>query len=87
MAKMIINQRVDDFRKWKSVFDSVHPLRRQFGCLNEEIYQAQTNPNELVIITQWSDADQARKYGSSPELLDAMRRGGISGQPNIYYVE
>ena len=87
MPKMIVQHTVQDFSKWKSVFDSVHSLRKQFGCTGEEVFQGHQNPKAVVIITHWGNLDQAQKYGQSPEMKDAMQKAGVLGPPTIDFVK
>ena len=87
MAKMIVNHKVVDFPKWKSVYDSMHGLRKQFGCTAEAVYQGNHNPNELVIITHWGSKEQAQKYGQSQELKEGMQQAGVAGPPSIDFVD
>jgi quinol monooxygenase YgiN len=83
MAKMIVQHTVQDFSKWKTVFDSVHGLRKQFGCTSEEVFHGHQNPKAVVIITHWGNLDQAQKYGQSPEMKDAMQKAGVQGHPPL----
>ena len=87
MAKMIINQKVEDFGKWKSQFDAMSALRKQFGCTGEQVFKGDNNPNEVVIITQWGNNDQARSYGQSNDLKEGMKKAGVTGASSIYFVD
>jgi len=87
MSKMIINHKVADFNTWKSAYDSVDGVRMKYGCTEAYVFRGHANPNELVIITHWGNTDQARSYSQSPEIKEAMKNGGITGTPNIYFVD
>ncbi len=87
MPKMIVQHSVQDFGQWKSIYDSMHSLRKQFGCTQEEVFQSHEDPKELVIITHWQSVDQAQNYGQSPELKAAMQKGGVLGQPSVDFVK
>ncbi len=87
MSKMIINHKTDDFTKWKSAFDKMDPVRLRYGSTGATVFRGHSDPNELVVITQWGNPDDARKYSQSPELKEAMRDGGISGDVKVYFVE
>jgi heme-degrading monooxygenase HmoA len=87
MSRMIVNQKVEDFNKWKSAFDSVEPVRRKYGSTGASVFRGLSDPNSVVIITDWGNADQAHKYSQSPELKEAMKRGGVNGDSKFYFVE
>ncbi|MDE3058930.1 MAG: cyclase [Bacteroidota bacterium] len=87
MSKMIVNHKVRDFANWKTVFDSMYALRKQFGCTAEHVYRGHENPNEVLIVTHWGNPEQARKYGQSQELKDGMQNAGVVSAPDIYFAE
>lgn len=87
MATMIVNHKVADFNTWKSVFDSLYTTRKNYGCTGEKIYRGSNDPNELVIFTQWGNPDEAKQYGSSQELKDAFKNGGVTVDAKIYFVD
>jgi len=82
-----MNHKTDDFNKWKSAFDSMEPVRKQYGSSGATIFRGHADPNDLVIITHWGSSEQARKYSQSPELKAAMQKGGVVGGSSVYYVE
>jgi heme-degrading monooxygenase HmoA len=86
MAKMIVQHIVKDFSQWKTVYDSMHGLRKQLGCTAEVVYKGHDNPQAVAVVTHWGTLDQARKYGQSQELKDAMKNAGVMGAPNIDFV-
>jgi len=86
MAKLIVNHKVEDFKNWKSIFDSKHALRKQFGCTAEQVFQSYSSPNEVLIVTHWGSENQAHNYGQSNELKEAMKNAGVIGNPDISFV-
>ncbi len=84
---MITEFKVEDFGKWKSAFDSMHSVRKQFGCTSEQIYQGRDNPNEIVTILLWGTHEQAHKWVESPELEAAKAKAGTGGPRNFYFVD
>lgn len=87
MSKLIMNHKTDDFNKWKVVFDSLDPVRKKYGNSGISVYRGHSDPNDLVIVSQWGSADQAKAYSQSPELKEAMKQGGIVGESKTYFVD
>ncbi len=87
MSKMIVKHRTDDFNKWKTMFDSMEPVRRKYGSTGSSVFRGHADPNEIVIFTHWGNQDQAKKYGQSDELKEAMNKGGVTGSTEFYFVE
>jgi heme-degrading monooxygenase HmoA len=44
------------------------------------------NPNEIVVITGWSDADKAHQFAASPELKEAAQKAGVVGPPEVLFM-
>jgi quinol monooxygenase YgiN len=87
MIKMNVRHTVADFNKWKVVFDETEPMRKQAGSTGVHVFQNHNNPNEVFVITEWNNKEQANKFRQSPELKKAMERGGIIGAPEMSFAE
>lgn len=87
MAYLVVRQIVQDYDAWKSVFDSARDLRKRNGGLSYQILREDNGSNSLVVVNQWDTMDNARKYASSPELREAMQRAGVTGIPEISFME
>ena len=87
MVYMFVQHGVQDYEAWKSVFDSVGDLRRRSGEKSYQILRQENGSNKLVALFEWDSLDNARKYATSPELKEAMQRAGVTGKPEILFVE
>jgi len=87
MAYMFVRHSVQDYEAWKSVFDSAADLRRRSGEKSYQILRQDTGSKELVALFEWDSLDNARKYAASPELKEAMQRAGVTGKPEILFLE
>jgi quinol monooxygenase YgiN len=87
MAYMFVRHSVRDYEAWKSVFDSVSDLRASNGEKSYQIMRQGNGSNELFVLLEWDNLDNARKYAASPELKAAMERAGVSGKPEISFLE
>jgi len=87
MIKMNVRHTVADFNKWKVVFDEVEPMRKKAGSTGVHVFRNYDNPNEVLVITEWINKEQADKFGQSAELKKAMERGGVLGKPEMSFAE
>ena len=87
MARLFVHHKVKDYAVWRKVFDEVTSNRTQFGSTGHQVYRAPNDPNELFVITDWHDLDQARAYAQSPELKEAMQHAGVTSQPEVLFLE
>jgi hypothetical protein len=87
MAYIHARQTVENYEKWKAVFDAGAPMRQAAGATHEVyIMRNADNPNELVIILGWSDLDQARQFAAAPELKEAGQKAGVIGAPDVLFL-
>jgi hypothetical protein len=87
MIKMYVRHKVADFNKWKIVFEEVEPFRKKLGSSGSHVFCNHSNPNEVLVITDWDNKEQGIKFGHSPELKNAMERAGVLGAPEIDFSE
>lgn len=87
MAYMFIRHSVKDYDAWKSVFDSVSDLRKRNGEKSYQILREDNGSSKVYALFEWDSLDNARKYAASPELKAAMERAGVTGKPEIFFLE
>lgn len=87
MARLLVHHKVKDYAAWRKVFDEMTALRTQFGSTGHQVYRAPTDPNEVIILTDWQNLDQARAYAQSPDLKEGMQNAGVISQPEVLFLE
>jgi heme-degrading monooxygenase HmoA len=87
MVAVIVRHRVNDFDTWKPVFDEHGAVRRSHGALGHQLFRSTADPSEQIIVNLFADAAGAQAFMSDPSLPDAMQRGGVEGQPDVYVCE
>ncbi len=86
MAHMMVIHSVDDFDKWKAVFDEVKPMRDEAGEISAALYRDASEPNTVTALFEWDNLENARKYAGSDRLKAAMQKAGVSGPPTITFL-
>lgn len=87
MATILVKHTVEDFAKWKQAFDANSDVRKTFGSQGGKLFRSVTNPNEVTIVLHWSDLNKAKQFAESAELKTAMQNAGVTGQPQIQFLE
>lgn len=87
MIYLLVHHKVEDYTKWKAVYDEHQASRKDAGSLGARLLRNVNDPNEEVIITTWPDLEHAQAFASSPDLRDAMQRAGVSGMPEVLFLE
>ena len=86
MKQLLFRHKVEDYAKWKSVFDANVALRKAAGSQGARLFRSASNPNELVILFDWENLESARKFAEAPELQERLKRAGVV-QHDVYFLE
>ena len=87
MAYMLIRGSVKDYEAWKSVFVSANDMRTRFGQKSYQILREGDGSNDSVVLFQWDNLDNARRFAASSELKEVMQRAGVIGKPEFWFLE
>jgi len=86
MAQILIRHRVDHFASWKAIFDEHRDRRRASGERGYRLYQVEGDANNVVVIFEWDEMENAHAFFESAELRDAMERAGVAETPEIHFM-
>ena len=87
MAYILVKQKVEDYTKWKAVFDENRSNRKQSGSEGGWVFQSLNDPNEVVVLLKWDNPENAKRFLESVDLKKAMEQAGVVGQPNIHILD
>jgi heme-degrading monooxygenase HmoA len=88
MPYLLVRHKVEDYERWKPVFDHDHGATREHrGSKGGWILRNADDPDELVILLEWDSVENARRFADADELQDTMRRAGVADQPDVYFLE
>ncbi len=87
MPYVLVRHKVQDYAKWKPVFDEHGATRQASGCQGGTLFRMANDPNNTVILFEWDDLEKARRFAESEDLHEAMQRAGVADQPDIYFLE
>lgn len=87
MPHVIVRISFEDFAKWKSVFDEAQSMRKSYGSKGVRVFRNIEKPDQAVIVGEYEDLAKARQMFQSQEFREATRRGGVSGPPEVTFLE
>ncbi len=62
MAKVLAKIKVEDYDKWKSLFDKFSDDRKSKGSRGATIFRDAEDPNLVIVLFDWDNPDNARKH-------------------------
>jgi heme-degrading monooxygenase HmoA len=81
---LLVRSKVEDYAKWKSVYDEMGATRKAHGSKGGYIFRNAEDPNEVVVLLEFKDIKSASQFAQSTNLKEAMKRAGVSDKPDIY---
>lgn len=87
MANLLIRNTVEDFARWKPVFDQHGGMRKAAGSKGGRLFHNAENPNDVLILFEWDDVQNAREFADSAGLREAMKEAGVVGRPEVFFLE
>ncbi len=87
MPYILVRHKVEDYAKWKPIFDEDGVNRKAGGSKGAQLFRNADNPNELIILMEWDDLGKAKQFTQSPALREAMERAGVADQPDMYFLD
>jgi hypothetical protein len=83
MSTIIISHKVKDYAKWRPVFDSDLPRRKNAGVKNEKVFRAADDPNNIFIQSEVSNPEQAAKMLDDPDMAAKLKEAGVISKPTV----
>jgi heme-degrading monooxygenase HmoA len=87
MPYLLVRHKVEDFARWKPIFDEHGATRKAAGSRGGRLFRSVEDPDELVIVFEWDDVEKARQFAQSEDLRQAMQRAGVADRPDVYFLE
>jgi heme-degrading monooxygenase HmoA len=87
MTYVMVLHHVEDYDRWKPVFDGDSDTRKDRGSKGAFILRNNDDPNHLVVLTEWENIEIAKNFVESEELKNTMVKAGVIGRPAVFYLE
>ena len=85
MANVIVRHKVEDFGKWKQVYDEHASARKEAGCQSDQVLQNGEDTNDVAVVFDWDNLINFKKFSESETLKEAMQKAGVVGKPDFYF--
>ena len=85
MATLFVRHDVADVATWKKAYDDFDDERASMGVTGHGAYQAEDNPNSVIVYHHFDSMDAARAFMGSPRLREVMAAAGVQGEPIVWF--
>lgn len=86
MEYLLFRHKVEDYKKWKSIFDAARAMRKEGGQGEGQIFHVEGSPNNLFLLFEWDSLENAHKFVQSEDLRKAMQEAGVTEPPEMYFL-
>ena len=83
---VLITHDVEDYRKWKAIFDDAATIRAEAGELDFRLLRAAENERRIVHFSRWSSLAAAKAFFESDALVAIRKRAGVHA-PSFHYLD
>jgi quinol monooxygenase YgiN len=87
MIHVISRLKLESYDKWKPVFNERAAMRKEAGSQEAILFRNSDDPNEALILFQWDNLENAKKYLESALLEKALQEAGGKLTEVIYLEE
>jgi heme-degrading monooxygenase HmoA len=82
----VVTHEVEDYDAWKLVYDAHAGARRGAGIFATHVNRAVDDPNRVTVYVGARNAEELKRFLSSPDLKETMHHGGVTSTPQIILV-
>lgn len=86
MTSILVQVKVQDYSKWRAVFDENASNRASKGMGASKVYRNSEDMNSVAIFIDVTDVEKARAYADSDELKQAQMKGGVIPPPMMTWL-
>ncbi len=84
MTRSIAHLKVKDFDTFKHAFAAGAALRKAHGAQGAHLFRSQSDPNAVLVVIEWANAEQGQQFFASSELRERQQQAGVLGKPDLY---
>jgi len=87
MFKIFVRHTLEDYSKWKPLFDAHADVRKKYGSTGYSVFAGVENPNDVLVEIVWENKEGAMEFLHDPTLKATMEKAGVIGIPEFSFTE
>lgn len=77
MVYVIAQLKLESYDKWKPLFDERKTIRKEAGSKEARLFRNLDDSNEVMILFDWDNKENAKKYMESAALQETLQKAGM----------
>lgn len=87
MVYVVLDYKVEDYSKWKPVFDNYGVMRKKAGSKGGTLFHVSCEPNHISILFEWDKKENAANFFASDETKKTQKGAGVIGKPDVWFLD
>jgi quinol monooxygenase YgiN len=84
MQHVLIIHEVENYVKWKTVFDGAAQIRKEAGERSYQVLRYENESRKIVHFSTWVSIAAAKAFFESPRLVQIRKEAGVRAPEFIY---
>ncbi len=77
MYELLCRNRVEDYARWRKLFDTNAPAAREAGLQLTDLWRGMEDPNNIFFLFRVSSVDRARTFIEDPAEAEVGAAAGV----------
>jgi hypothetical protein len=89
MSYVLWKLSLEDYDRWKSVFDADPLERGANGSKGGYVFRNSREPNEVILLLEWDEGklERLQQLSQSPKMKEVQEQSGYAAPPEVYMLE
>ena len=84
---VMVRHKVQDYAKWKKVFDEDAGDIEKAGFKKYGLYRTSGEPNDLTLFLEIDDVNKVKEFMNSEKGKSRMKEGTVIGTPELVFLD
>lgn len=86
MQYLLCKHKVEDYAKWRAVFDSHAEAQKESGLDLLHVLRDTADPNLVVLLFTVGDLQKAKAFTQAPSASQAAETSGVISVPEVLFL-
>jgi hypothetical protein len=85
MIRMFIRHDVEDYPRWREVYDDFDAERKEMGVIGDAVFTASGNETDVTVWHDFNSLKSAQAFAGADRLREVMAGAGVASEPQIWF--